>query len=408
MSAADAVPHSSGAQSGWTVLAAHPGAELFGSDRMLRESVAGLREAGARVVVAVPSAGPLIDELIALGAEVVIAPTLVLRKALLRPSGWLRLIRETFRGLGSAWRIARRVRPDVLYVSTITIPLWPVVARLRGIPAVSHVHEAEASASRIVNRLLYLPHLLSDGVLVNSRFSQATIRRALPRLAARSEVVLNGVAGPHRPDLPRTTPEGALRVLYMGRLSPRKGPDLVISAAALLAGEGIAVDVTLVGDVFPGYEWFRDELHAQASATPDQVSVTFAGFQPDVWSYVAATDVVVVPSRIDEPFGNTAVEAVLGLRPVVVADTSGLREAAGSYPTAWLVPVDQPSAISAELKAIAESWADVRAELAGSRAEALRRHAPESYRATVRHHIERAAPSRSEVGAAAVRRGSRR
>ncbi|WP_394280181.1 glycosyltransferase family 4 protein [Microbacterium sp.] len=393
----------------WTVLAAHPGAELFGSDRMLRESVAGFLEGGARVVVAVPTDGPLIDELRALGAEVVIAPGLVLRKALLRPSGWLRLLRDSLRGIGSAWRILRRVRPDAVYVSTITVPLWPLVARVRGIPTISHVHEAEASASPALNRLLYVPHMLSREVLVNSRFSQATIRRALPRLAPRTEVVLNGVAGPTQPEPPRVDPAGPLRVLYMGRLSPRKGPDLVISAAELLARDGVRVDVTLVGDVFPGYEWFGDELRRQASAASAHVSVRFAGFQPDVWSYVAAADIVVVPSRIDEPFGNTAVEAVLGMRPVIVADTSGLREAADNYTTARMVPVDEPAAISAQLRAISESWAAMRADVAGSRAEALRRHAPESYRAAVRRHVERAArsdwPSRT---ATARRRGSRR
>ncbi|CAL4858600.1 glycosyltransferase [Microbacterium sp. MM2322] len=388
----------------WTVLVAHPGAELFGSDRMLRESVAGLCEGGARVVVTVPTYGPLIDELRALGAEVVIARSLVLSKSLLRPSGWGRLVSESILGIGSAWRIIRRVRPDAVYVSTITIPLWPLIARLRGIPAVSHVHEAEASGNRLLNRLLYIPHLLSSEVLVNSRFSQATIRHALPRLASRTQVVLNGVVGPAEPAPPRADPDGALQVLYMGRLSPRKGPDLVISAAELLARDGAAVDVTLVGDTFPGYEWFGDELRAQASAAPAQVSVRFAGFQPDVWSYVAAADVVVVPSRIDEPFGNTAVEAVLGLRPVIVADTSGLREASAGYATARRVPVDEPAAIAAHLQAITESWATVRANVEDSRAEALRRHAPESYRAAVRGHVERAVRSGSARRAGTSRR----
>lgn len=390
-----------------TIVVAHPGAELFGSDRMLRESVAGFREGGAHVVVVVPTDGPLIDELRSLGATVVIAPGLVLRKALLRPSAWGRLIIEAARGVASAWRILRRVRPDAVYVSTITIPLWPLVARLRRIPVISHVHEAEASGSTLVNRVLYAPHLLAREVLVNSRFSRATIRRALPGLGARAQVVLNGVAGPAEPPPPRARPEGALRVLYLGRLSPRKGPDLVVTAASLLATEGSPIDLTLLGDVFPGYEWFGEDLRARASTAPDLLTVRFAGFQPDVWSFVAASDVVVVPSRIDEPFGNTAVEAVLGLRPVIVADTSGLREAAEGYTTAHMVPVDDPAAIAARLREIETSWARVRSDVATSRAEALRRHAPAAYRAAVRGHVERAVQPASGPQAGR-RRGSTR
>jgi len=144
-----------------TVLVAHPGAEMFGSDRMLLESVIGFVESGARVVVALPSRGLLDVALREAGAEVVIIPMLVLRKVLLTPRGLPRLFRDAFRGLGAAWRLIGSLRPEAVYVSTIIIPQWPIVARLRRTRSVSHVHEAEASGNRIVNALLYLPHLSS-------------------------------------------------------------------------------------------------------------------------------------------------------------------------------------------------------------------------------------------------------
>ena len=234
-----------------TVLVAHPGSELFGSDRMALESVRAFREAGDRVVVALPESGPLVDELVASGAQVVILPQLVLRKALMKPSGWLRLFRDTFRGLGSGWRLISRVRPDAIYVSTITIPEWPALARMRGIPSVTHVHEAEASGSRAINTALYVPHLLSNSVVVNSQFSLNTIRASLPSLARRAEVVYNGVLGPENPSEPRAAIEGPLRILYMGRLSPRKGPDLILSAAAMLRAEGISAEVINIHTIKP-------------------------------------------------------------------------------------------------------------------------------------------------------------
>lgn len=372
-----------------TVLVAHPGAELFGSDRMLLESVIGLREGGDSVVVTVPMNGPLVDELTHSGASVVIAPALVLRKALLRPTGWPRLMGDLLRGLGSARRILRQVRPDVVYVSTITIPLWPFVARLCRVPQVSHVHEAEASGSMLVNRMLYLPHRLARVVLVNSRFSEQTIGHALPSLLRRTRIVPNGVAGPIDPQPPRAELEGPLRVAYVGRLSPRKGCDLVISAASTLAAEGIPVEVTLIGDAFEGYEWYAAELRAQAKGSG--VVVDFSGFQPDVWPLVASSDVLVVPSRIDEPFGNTAVEGVLALRPVIAADTSGLREAAGGYPTTVLVAVDDAAAIADALRDFRRDWSRLIAQVAESREEALRRHSPATYRAAVRGAVTKAA-----------------
>ncbi|WP_349885522.1 glycosyltransferase [Microbacterium sp. WHRI 7836] len=368
-----------------TVLLVHPGAEMFGSDRMLLESAIGLVESGVRVVVALPSSGLLVNELRAAGAEVVILPMLVLRKVLLTPRGLPRLFRDTFQGLGAAWRLIGRLRPDVVYVSTIIIPEWPLIARLRGVRTVSHVHEAEASGNRIVNALLYSPHLASHQTLVNSRFSLDTIRTALPALARRSHVVYNGVASPPQPLSPRPRTEGPLRVLYIGRLSPRKGPDLVIAAASRLHSAGRAVEVTLLGAVFEGYEWFERDLRAQASEAG--VTVDFAGFHTDIWPFLEQADVLLVPSRVDEPFGNTAVEGVLALRPVIASDSSGLREAAGGYGTARLVAAGDAEAIASALTDIDARWDEIVSTVADSRAEALRRHAPQVYRSSISTHL---------------------
>ncbi len=96
-------------------------------------------------------------------------------------------------------------------------------------------------------------------------------------------------------------------------------------------------------------------------------------------------DVLVVPSRVDEPFGNTAVEGILARRPVVASDMSGLRRrggylttrlgmGSGVAPTRWLTPfaawrpTGTPCAHSSERSA----------------SHAVARHAPAIYRASIR------------------------
>lgn len=372
--------------SGLRVLAVHPGAEMFGSDRMLLESVTGMVEGGAQVTVAVPALGPLVDHLRDAGAQVIVAPAFVLRKALMKPSGWPRLVSDLMRGLGSAWRLLGRVGPDVVYVSTIIEPLWPLLGRLRRVPVVSHVHEAERWP---VAALLYAPHALSGQVITNSRFTGGAIARVLPGLARRSRIVLNGVEGPQDPPAPRPAPDAALRLAYVGRLSPRKGPDLVLDAARILDSQGIDVNVTLVGDVFTGYEWYAEELRNKAGRMG--VPVEFAGFHADVWPWLAAADVLIVPSRADESFGNAVVEGVLALRPVVASDMSGLREAAGGYPTVRLVPTGDAAAIAAAIRGIRDDWPAIVAAVPGARAGARRRHDPGAYRAGVREAVAAAA-----------------
>lgn len=363
-----------------TVIVAHPGAELFGSDRMMLESVTGLVGAGARVVVVVPADGPLVAELTARGAHVHVAPMLVLRKSLLRPRHWGTLLSSAARGLVAAWRLIGEEKPATVYTSTSIVPMWPLIARVRGIRSVSHIHEAEASSNRLLNRILYLPHLASNRVITNSQFSVDTMRSSLPSLAHRAQVVYNGIASPSAPALPSRV-DGAVRLLYIGRLSPRKGPHLVIEAGRALAATGLDVRVTLLGAVFPGYEWFEEELRALADSS--DIRVDFIGFQPDVWPFIADCDVMIVPSVTDESFGNTAVEAVLGMRPVVTSAIPGLIEATAPYATARVAAVADASALAGAAIDLLTPEAGQQTELLASRQQALARHAPSVYRSSI-------------------------
>lgn len=366
-----------------TVLAVHSGADLFGSDRMFLESVIGLCDAGHDVVVALPHTGPLVPELHAAGARVVVLPMLVLRRALLRPTGWGSLARDGVRGFVAARRLLARLRPTAVYVSTITLPHWPLAARLFGARVAAHVHEAEGHVNRFINAVTYAPLAAADTVIVNSDYARQVLGASLPRVLPRSQVIYNGVSGPVHPEPPRAAITGPLRLCFVGRLSPRKGPDLVLEAARMLAQAGYSVAVTLVGSVYPGTEWYERELRATAASLPAGVEVEFAGFSTNIWANLAHCDVAVVPSRLNESFGNTAVEGVLALRPVVASDNSGLREAVGPYSTARLVPPDSARALADALIGVRESWETMRANVAAGRSRALDRHAPERYRAAV-------------------------
>ncbi|WP_422116329.1 glycosyltransferase family 4 protein [Brachybacterium sp. UNK5269] len=361
-----------------TVLVVHPGAELLRSDRVLLESVTGLREARCRVVVALPAEGPLVAQLRRTGAEVQIVPMLVARRALLRPGAWWLLLRGATAGLIGAWRTLSRVRPDVVYVSTALIPQWPALARLRGIPSISHLHETERSRSRVLEVILYLPHLASRRVLVDSRSSLRSINRVLPGSARRAEIVPPPVASPAHPKPPREPLEGPLRILYIGRLTPARGPDLVIEAAKALLHQGRRADVTLLGAACEENRWFEEQLHEQAADS--DVEVEFAGAHENSAIFLAAADVLVVPTRFAAPSGTTLVQGVLALRPVVAGDANGLREAARAYRTTRVVRADDAAEITEALSYLVENWSDIVEQLPASRAEALRRHAPEVYR----------------------------
>ena len=365
------------------VLVAHPGAELYGSDRVMLETVRALVDAGYRVTVAVPGDGPLLAEVRRRGASAEIIAAPVLRKRLLSPGGLASLAVQLPVAVARAIATIRRNDIDVVYASTLTIPTWLLAARLARRRAVCHVHEAESSAGRLVKRALSTPLLLADAIAANSEFCAGVLAEPYPRLADRTSVVLNPVDGPAAVTPPREELDGRIRLVYVGRLSERKGVGVAVDAVAILRDRGRPVELDVVGDVFAGNEGFRAELQEKIQRAGLGDAVRLLGFRPSVWDELSAADIALVPSLADETFGNTAVEAILAERPVIASDTSGLREAAAGYDTAELVRPGDAAALADAVERIADDWPSYRAGAPGARAAAERRHARERYDADI-------------------------
>lgn len=365
-----------------SVLMVHPGAELYGSDRVFLESVEAVLPA-ADVVVALPGDGPLVAELERRGARVVLCRMPVLRKSVLSPVGLVRLVRDAATGIAPALVLLRRHGAGGVLVNTTILPSWLLLARLARRPVLCHVHEAEWPGPAVLRRLLLLPLRGARTVVANSRFTGDVVRGLVPGLGDRLTVVPNPVGGPEAPEPPRDRLEGPVRLLFVGRLSPRKGADVAVAAVRELRARGVDARLTVVGSVFAGYEWFEAELRATAAGLEGRVE--FAGFRPDVWPALDEADVVLVPSVLDESFGNAAVEAVLAARPTVVSDLRGLREAVGSYTAAQIVAPGRPELWADAVERVVGGWAAFREAAARDAGTARLRHAPARYRQSLAH-----------------------
>lgn len=347
-----------------TVLVANPAADLYGSDRMMLEAIKGLLAQGARVVATCSQTGPLVDRLEELGVDVRITEVPIIRKSVLSPRGMLRLAGTVASALPRMRRLIGDVGADIVIANTLTLPFWSLAARSCRRPVIVYVHEAESSLSRAARTLLTAPLALAHGVVFNSETSRAVCTSRTLERRGRVRVVLNGVAGPPAMRPPRDRIEGPARLLFIGRLSPRKGPDLLIDAASLLRSMGVEATADLVGDVFPGYEWYEDQLRARVRELGLEEKVRFRGFRSPVWDEIGDADLMIVPSRGDESFGNVVIESLLSARPVIVADHTGLREAASGFAGAVRV-------VPGDAEAIAEAARDMLRDWDGSREAAV-------------------------------------
>lgn len=118
--------------------------------------------------------------------------------------------------------------------------------------------------------------------------------------------------------------DGTTVLLFLGRLSQKKSPDLLLKAFMRLHGEqGIGnVELVFVGPDEAGMQSKLQEMAKQAGVA---AKVRFCGpLDGQVkWAAYRAADIFVLPSQ-NENFGNTAAEAVAAGTPVIVTDQCGI------------------------------------------------------------------------------------
>ena len=113
-------------------------------------------------------------------------------------------------------------------------------------------------------------------------------------------------------------------VLFLGRLSAKKSPDLLMQAFAELSGRSTGISMMLVF-AGPDEGGVKLELEQMAAQLGVETKVQFAGpiFGEMKWAAYRDADVFVLPSQ-NENFGNTAAEAVAAGTPVIVTEQCGI------------------------------------------------------------------------------------
>lgn len=152
-------------------------------------------------------------------------------------------------------------------------------------------------------------------------------------------------------------------LLFVGRIEPLKGLDVLIEAIGIMQKKGVLKEnpfclVIIGGDPEESTEHENLEM-TRIKALSEQYGlknmVTFLGkrSQDSLPYYYSAAEAVVVPSQY-ESFGMVALEAMACGKPVVASHIGGLAYLVQDGITGYTVPVDDPEALASRLTSLIE------------------------------------------------------
>lgn len=226
---------------------------------------------------------------------------------------------------------ARTLRPDAVllhegYYATGSLPLWDELYPEGRVVLYVHTRVSRVYRPRELRRLLQSAH----GLVFVSRFMLEATEKRVGRLPRPAAVVHNGVDRRVFHPIGRPARTDALRVTFAGQVAEHKGPHLLIQA---VARSRTPVRLRIVGSsahaVGAARTAYEEGLREMASAA--KVDVEFIPYQAAaaLADHLRDSDVVCVPSLVDEAFGMVALEAMACGAAVVASGRGGLAEACG-------------------------------------------------------------------------------
>ncbi len=178
--------------------------------------------------------------------------------------------------------------------------------------------------------------------------------------------------------LPPSLPAAARdkRFLFVGRVVADKGADAFVRAFAAIRHALPDWQATIIGaDRFtpasPETPFIRGLVPAAR-----QAGIDMPGYRPhaEILHAMARAAIVVVPSRWQEPFGLTALEAMASGAALICAPSGGMPDVAGE--AALYAPPDPPGALEAAMLALATDLPRREALAAAGQARAAAFNAP--------------------------------
>ncbi|WP_191057472.1 glycosyltransferase family 4 protein [Geminicoccus harenae] len=306
--------------------------------------------------------------------------------------------------------VLARSRPDLIHVMSWAQAAPLLREALPHVPLVLHLHDD--MLTRVSPELAEQRITPFAAVVTCSRWLAATLQRHVPLYADRIVAIGNGIdpllfGGP-----PRPRPAEVRKLVMVGRISPEKGPHVLLDAFVRIASSYPSLTLDLIGP--PGFLPLRqarlmargmpamqeavDRLYGKGlrpfwtqlfkpgrqlqerllATVPKELHRRIRFLGPQSHDRLAElyreADVLVQPSVWKEAFGMPVAEAMAAGLPVIASADAGLLDLVEHGRTGLLVPPGDAAALAAAIADLAAHPARAHAYGAAGRKQALASH----------------------------------
>jgi glycosyltransferase involved in cell wall biosynthesis len=272
--------------------------------------------------------------------------------------GTLLRLRDSVSMLRMIRSVARFIRDheiDLVHTNSLKSDLiGGLAARLAGVPVVWHVRDRIADdylPAKVVRLFRVLCRLIPNHIVVISKAVGQTLDMNADE--KRVSLVYDGTILDAGPVSTGAIQSGRL-IGLVGRISPWKGQDIFINAAAIVRGRFPDARFQIIGAPMFGEEEFERGLHALVEKLQLNGSIEFTGFRTDVPELMSKLDVLVHASTTGEPFGQVVIEGMALGKPVVATRGGGVPEIVDHPRTGFLVPMGNAPEMAAAIMALLE------------------------------------------------------
>lgn len=340
------------------VLIINGSADLYGANRILLEVIKML--GNRRIVLVVPDGGPLTDLItndagysnvvIRISPEMpVVARAMRSVKGMVDLLGKIRGFRKTVRSIMQEYDIGWA------YVNTLSCFLAARAIRPLGLKILLHVHEIlenDRLLTRLINKyaLSWVDKVITVSDPVKDNLITVVNGRDIPKMVT----VLNGIPDKYSPKIEKER-SGTPRIVItlFGRIKPEKGIWFFLDTIALLPPACIEkCSFQIFGSAAPGGAHLLDKLEQDIAAHPARDAIRFQSFIPDITYALNASDVIVVPSLMKDPFPTTILEGLSAGKPVIATNTGGAVQSVKDNVTGFLIAPEDKAMFSEKLETL--------------------------------------------------------